>query len=151
VIAGTAVAGTSSPRIATDADLGRLAAYDATVFGAPRRNILTSLLSFAERVVVAEDRGTITGFAAAWQNLGTLVVGPVVAADLPVARALVGAVAADAGGPVRLDIVGRHAGLAEWAVASGLAAGNETALMVRGGDLPGDRGKLFAPVSVAIG
>ena len=150
-VAGTTVPGTGSPRIATGADLGRLAAFDAMVFGAPRRNILTSLLSFAERVVVADDRGTITGFAAAWQNVGTLVVGPVVAADLPVAKALIGAVAADAGGPVRLDIVGRHAGLSEWAVASGLAAGNETALMVRGGDLPGDRGKLFAPVSVAIG
>jgi hypothetical protein len=83
--------------------------------------------------------------------VGTLVVGPVVAADLLVAKALIGAVAADAGGPVRLDIVGRHVGLSEWAVASGLAAGNETALMVRGGDLPGDRGKLFARVSVAIG
>jgi GNAT superfamily N-acetyltransferase len=140
-VAGTTVPGTGSPRIATGADIGRLAAFDAMVFGAPRRNILTSLRSFAERVVVA----------AAWQNVGTLVVGPVVAADLPVAKALIGAVAADAGGPVRLDIVGRHAGLSEWAVASGLAAGNETALMVRGGDLPGDRGKLFAPVSVAIG
>lgn len=150
-VAGTTVPGTGSPRIATGADLGRLAAFDAMVFGAPRRNILTSLLSFAERVVVADDRGTITGFAAAWQNVGTLVVGPGVAADLPVAKALIGAVAADAGGPVRLDIPGRHADLSEWAVASSLAAGNETALMVRGGDLPGDRRKLFAPVSVAIG
>ncbi len=149
--ATTAVAGTCWLRVATDADLGRLAALDATVFGAPRRNILASLCSFAERVVVAEEHAAITGFAAAWQNEGTLVVGPVVAADLPTAEALITAVATDAGGSVRLDILGRHAGLSEWAVASGLAAGNETALMVHNGELPGDRARLFAPVSVAIG
>ena len=124
---------------------------DATVFGAPRRNILTSLLGFAERVVVAEEHAAITGFAAAWPNEGTLVVGPVVAANLPTAKALISAAAADATGPVRLDVLGRHAGLSQWAIARGLAPGNETALMVRGGELPGDRGRLFAPVSVAIG
>jgi GNAT superfamily N-acetyltransferase len=146
-----AAAGTGGPRLATDADLGRIAAFDALAFGAPRRNILASLLGFARRIVVTEDRGTITGFAAAWPNAGRLVVGPVVAAGLPTAQALVGAVAAGARGPVRLDILGRHAGLSHWAVQRGLAAGDQTALMVRGGELPGDRGKLFAPVSVAIG
>ena len=145
-----AAAGTASLRIATAADLGSMSAIDAKVFGAPRRNILTRLLGFAERVVVAEEQSTITGFAAAWQNEGTLVVGPVVAADLPTAKPLIGAVAAGASGPVRVDVLGRHAGLAEWAAARGLAAGDETVLMVRGGELPGHRGKLFAPVSVAI-
>ena len=145
-----AAAGTASLRIATAADLGSMSAIDAKVFGAPRRNILARLLGFAERVVVAEEQSTITGFAAAWQNEGTLVVGPVVAADLPTAKPLIGAVAAGASGPVRVDVLGRHAGLAEWAAARGLAAGDETVLMVRGGELPGHRGKLFAPVSVAI-
>ena len=146
-----AAAGTASLRIATAADLGSMSAIDAKVFGAPRRNILARLLGFAERVVVAEEQSTITGFAAAWQNEGTLVVGPVVAADPPTAKSLIGAVAAGASGPVRVDVLGRHAGLAEWAAARGLAAGDETVLMVRGGELPGHRGKLFAPVSVAIG
>ena len=144
-------AGTASLRIASEADLASLSAIDATVFGAPRRNILTRLLSFAERVVIAEEHAAITGFAAAWQNESILVVGPVVAADLPTAKSLIGAVAVGASGPVRVDVLGSHAGLAEWAAARGLAAGDETALMVRGGELPGDRGRLFAPVSVAIG
>jgi GNAT superfamily N-acetyltransferase len=142
---------TGFPRIATDADIGPVAALDATVFGAPRRNILTRLLGFAERVVIAEEHSTITGFAAAWQNEGTLVVGPVVAADLPTAKVLISAAAAAASGPVRLDVLGRHAGLSRWAIAHGLAPADETVLMVRGGELPGDRGRLFAPVSVAIG
>ncbi len=148
---GSPAPGTGGPRLATDADLGRMAALDALVFGAPRRNILASLFGFGRRVVVTEDQGTITGFAAAWPNGHTLVVGPVVAAGLPTARALVGAAVAGARGPVRLDILGRHAGLSHWAVRRGLAAGHQTALMVRGGELPGDRGRLFAPVSVAIG
>ena len=108
--AGPAAARTASPRIATEADIGRLAALDARVFGAPRGNILASLPGFAERVVVAEEHAAITGFAAAWQNEGTLVVGPVVAADLPTAKALIGAAAGGASGPVRLDVLGRHAG-----------------------------------------
>ncbi len=149
--AADVVARTGSPRIATEADIGRLAALDATVFGASRRNILTRLLGFAERVVVAEEHAAITGFAAAWQNEGTLMAGPVVAADLPTAKALISAAAAGASGRVRLDVLGRHAGLSQWAIARGLAPGAETALMVRGGELPGDRGRLFAPVSVAIG
>ena len=146
-----ATAVTASLRIATEADIGRLAALDARAFGAPRRNILTRLRGFAERVVVAEEHAAITGFAAAWQNEGTLVVGPVVAVDLPTAEALICAAAAGASGRVRLDVLGRHAGLSQWAIARGLARGDETALMVRGGELPGDRGRLFAPVSVAIG
>jgi GNAT superfamily N-acetyltransferase len=52
---------------------------------------------------------------------------------------------------VRIDILGRPADLARWAVSRGLAAGNETALMVRGRSLPGDRARLFCPVTVAIG
>ena len=149
--AGPAAARTASPRIATEADIGRLAALDARVFGAPRGNILASLPGFAQRVVVAEEHAAITGFAAAWQNEGTLVVGPVVAADLPTAKALISAAAAAASGRVRLDVLGRHAALSQWAIARGLAPGDETALMVRGGELPGNRGRLFAPVSVAIG
>jgi GNAT superfamily N-acetyltransferase len=138
-------------RTATDADLESLTAIDAEVFGAARWNILTRIFSFGERVVVAEDRGAITGFASAWRNVNNLVVGPVVVPDLPTACALICAVAGESDGPVRLDVLGRHAGLSEWAVASGLDARDETALMVHGGRLPGDRGRLFAPVSVAIG
>lgn len=152
LLRGGPAGGLAGPlRTATDADLGPLTAIDAEVFGVARRNILARIFSFGERVAVAEDRGAIIGFASAWRNVNNLVVGPVVAPDLPTARALICAVAGDTDGPVRLDVLGRHAGLSEWAVASGLAARDETALMVHGGSLPGDRGRLFAPVSVAIG
>jgi len=67
-----------------------------------------------------------------------------------IAKALISAAAA-ASEPIRLDVLGRHAGLSRWAIAHGLAPGDEIVLMVRGGELPGDRGRLFAPVSAAIG
>ena len=132
-------------------DREQMAALDRKVFGADRRHVLTELFGFAERVLVAEDgRGALAGFAAAWRNEDDLVIGPLVA-DLAVARALITAVAAEENGPVRVDIRGCHLELANWAAARGLLPCGSATLMVRGGDLPGERDKLFAPVSGATG
>jgi hypothetical protein len=60
-------------------------------------------------------------------------------------------VAAEENGPVRVDIRGRHLELATWAAARGLIPRGSATLMVHGGCLPGDRDKLFAPVSGATG
>jgi hypothetical protein len=135
-------------RAAAAPDLEPMAALDRPVFGADRRPMLTELFGFAERVLIAEDgRGRPAGFAAAWRNEQDLVVGPLVAADAGVAGALITAVAAAEPGSVRVDIYGRHPGLAGWAAARGLAPRRSATVMVRGGLLPGDRDKLFAPVS----
>jgi Acetyltransferase (GNAT) domain len=78
--------------------------------------VLTQLFGFAERVLVAEDgRGTLAGFAAARRNQDHLVIGPLAAADLAVARTLITAVAAEENGPVRVDIRGGHLELANFA------------------------------------
>ena len=58
---------------------------------------------------------------------------------------------ADAGGRVRIDIRDDHRWLADWAAARGIAPFGRSTLMVRDGDLPGDRDRLYAPVCVAIG
>jgi hypothetical protein len=52
---------------------------------------------------------------------------------------------------VRFDIRGCHRELANWAAARGLLPCGSATLMVHGGDLPGERDKLFAPVSGATG
>jgi hypothetical protein len=141
-----------SIRSASMSDREPMAALDRKVFGADRRRVLTELFGFAERVLVAEDgRGTLAGFAAAWRNESDLVVGPLVAADLAVARTLITAVAAEENGPVRVDIRGGHLELANWAAARGLLPCGSATLMVRGGKLPGERHKLFAPASGATG
>jgi len=141
-----------SLRSASMSDREPMVALDRKVFGASRRRVLTELFGFAERVLVAEDgRGTLAGFAAAWRNEDDLVIGPLVAADLAVARALITAVAAEENGSVRVDIRGGHLELANWAAARGLFPCGSATLMVHGGDLPGERDKLFAPVSGATG
>jgi GNAT superfamily N-acetyltransferase len=139
-------------RSASTSDREPMAALDREVFGADRRPVLTELFGFAERVLVAEDgRGTLAGFAAAWRNEDDLVIGPLVAADPGVARTLITAVAAEENGSVRVDIRGSHLELANWAAARGLLPCGSATLMVHGGDLPGERDKLFAPASGATG
>jgi len=141
-----------SVRPASMSDREPIAALDRTVFGADRTPVLTELFGFAERVLVAEDgEGALAGFAAAWRNEDDLVIGPLVAADLTVARTLINAVAAQENGSVRVDIRGSHSGLAAWAAAKGLVPCGSATLMVRGGSLPGERDKLFAPVSGPTG
>jgi GNAT superfamily N-acetyltransferase len=142
-----------SLRSASMSDLESMAALDLQVFGADRRPVLMDLFGFAERVLIAEgDTGMLAGFAAAWRNEDHLVIGPLAAADLAVAQALITAVGEDEDGPVRLDIRASHLDLANWAAARGvIPTGRSATLMVHGGSLPGDRDKLFAPVSGATG
>jgi GNAT superfamily N-acetyltransferase len=141
-----------SLRPASTSDREAMAVLDRKVFGADRRRVLTELLGFAERVLVAEDgQGALAGFAAAWRNEDDLLIGPLLAADTAVARTLITAVAAEENGSVRVDIRGRHHELANWASARGLLPCGHATLMVHGGKLPGERDKLFAPASGATG
>ena len=139
-------------RSASGCDLAPLAALDLRVFGADRRPALTRLFGFAEQVLIAEDDGgSLAGFAGAWRNEDDLVVGPLVAAGLPAARALIATAGSAADGPVRVDIRGCHPGLASWVTSRGLIPCGHATLMVRGGDLPGERGRVYAPLSGATG
>lgn len=124
-------------RRVTAADLPALQAADLQVFGADRADVLGELVTFADDFLMAGDAGA--GYGAAWANEGIRMIGPVVAPDSRGAAMLIAGLAAGWTGAVRVDVLGRHAELAAWALASGLTARGETALMVRGGDLPGDR------------
>jgi predicted N-acetyltransferase YhbS len=140
-------------RPATPADEPAIAGLDREVFGADRRAILARVPDLAERFLVAADpaRRAIRGFAASWVHDGLLLAGPVVADDLAVATALVTGLAAGSGRPLRMEVAGRHRGLAQWAAARGLTARSETTFMTHGGDLPGQPGQLFGPLNVAMG
>jgi hypothetical protein len=122
---------------------------DAGVFGADRRRVLAELVAVADSFLMLPDPAD--GYAAAWAKDGTLVIGPVVAGGLASATRLIAGLTARWQGPVRLDILGRHQELADWALTRGLTSGDATALMTCGGDLPGARARLYAPVTVAIG
>lgn len=139
----------ASPRPVTAARLRALSELDVDVFGADRRRVLAELVTFADRFVECGD--PVSGYAAAWVNGDIAMVGPLVASDLATATILITSLANGRTGPMRLDVTGRHSDLARWAVAHGLSARGATTLMVHGGSLPGDRARLFGPVSVAIG
>jgi hypothetical protein len=132
-------------------DLPALVELDAAVFGASRADLLARLPAFADQVRVVDGPGGPVGYGACWPNTGMPVVGPVVAADEDMARTLVTELASDVAGYVRLDVDHRWSGLLHWVVAEGCEPGSTTAVMIHGGDLPGDRKRLFMPLTVAMG
>jgi GNAT superfamily N-acetyltransferase len=126
-------------------DLEAIARLDADVFGAPRTALIERLPGFGAL------RSLDGGFGGAWPNVTSTVLGPVTAANDADATALLDDLAAAAGGPVRLDADHARPQLLEWAREHGLARGDQTAIMVLGDPLPGDRDRLYTPVMQALG
>ncbi|MGW4730087.1 GNAT family N-acetyltransferase [Streptomyces shenzhenensis] len=139
-------------RAATAEDLTSIIRLDEEVFGADRTPVITRLPAFADRLRVAEDNGRIIGYAAAWPNMDTHVVGPLIARDTETAKALISALAAHTDRPLRTDIDVRHEELLAWAKERGLASVAFNAVMTYGStQLPGDWTRRFAPLTVAAG
>ncbi|MCN9242029.1 GNAT family N-acetyltransferase [Streptomyces sp. RY43-2] len=156
MLCGHFTAGGPSPTVATRAataeDLATLVRLDEEVFGVDRTHVLTRLPAFADQVRVAEENGEITGYAAAWPNMDTHVVGPLIARDTETAKALVASLAAHTDRPLRTDVDVRHEELLAWLKERGLASVMLNAMMAYGiPDLPGDWTRRFAPVTVAAG
>ncbi|MEV5987298.1 GNAT family N-acetyltransferase [Streptomyces sp. NPDC052051] len=156
MVRGHFTAGGPSPTVATRAataeDLATLVRLDEEVFGVDRTHVLTRLPAFADQVRVAEENGKITGYAAAWPNMDTHVVGPLIARDTETAKALVASLAAHTDRPLRTDVDVRHEELLAWLKERGLASVMLNAMMAYGiPDLPGDWTRRFAPVTVAAG
>jgi GNAT superfamily N-acetyltransferase len=138
-------------RPATAADHAAIAALDAEVFGSDRASLLSRLPEFASVRVVERD-GALAGYAATWRNVATDHVGPVIAADEEMARALIAELAAGIDGPVRVDLGHERPELREWATERGLEPGFTVSLMAVGGRLPdGDPARQFAPLMQALG
>lgn len=81
-------------RPATAEDLAAILRLDAEVFGQDRTHMITRLPAFADQIRVAEDESGLTGYAAAWPNMNTHVVGPLVARNTDTAKALIASLAA---------------------------------------------------------
>jgi GNAT superfamily N-acetyltransferase len=139
-------------RAATAEDLTRILRLDEEVFGADRTHIITRLPAFADQLRVAEENRRIIGYAAAWPNMDTHVVGPLIARDTPTAKALIASLAAHTSRPLRTDIDVRHDELLAWAKGHGLTSVGFNAVMTYGvAELPGDWSRRFAPLTVAAG
>jgi GNAT superfamily N-acetyltransferase len=143
---------TVATRAATAEDLAAILRLDEEVFGADRTHIVTRLPAFADQLRVAEENSRIIGYAAAWPNMDTHVVGPLVARDTETAKALVTSLAAHTDRQLRTDIDVRHEELLAWVKEHGLASVAFNAVMTYGiSELPGDWSRRFAPVTVAAG
>ncbi|MET7649545.1 GNAT family N-acetyltransferase [Streptomyces sp. NPDC005486] len=139
-------------RAATAEDLTAILRLDEEVFGSDRTHVITRLPAFADRLRVAEDEGRMTGYAAAWPNMDTQVVGPLIARDTETAKALLASLAAHTDRPLRTDIDVRHEELLTWVKARGLQSVAFNAVMAHGiAELPGDWRRRFAPLTVAAG
>ncbi|MFP3989269.1 GNAT family N-acetyltransferase [Streptomyces sp. E11-3] len=139
-------------RPATAEDLPPLLRLDAEVFGTDRTHMITRLPAFADQLRVAEVDGEITGYAAAWPNMDTHVIGPLIARDTETAKALVASLAEGTDRVLRTDIDVRHEELLTWIKAQGVESRGFNAVMVHGiSDLPGDWTRRFAPLTVAAG
>jgi len=137
-------------RAATAEDLPAILRLDEEVFGADRTPVITRLPAFADRLRVAEEDGRLIGYAAAWPNMETHVVGPLIARDTETAKALIASLAAHTDRPLRTDIDVRHEKLLAWAKERGLASVAFNAVMTYGiPELPGDWTRRFAPLTVA--
>ncbi|WNM36329.1 GNAT family N-acetyltransferase [Streptomyces sp. Li-HN-5-11] len=139
-------------RAATAEDLAAILRLDEEVFGTDRTPVVTRLPAFADHVHVAEDSGGVIGYAAAWPNMDTHVVGPLIARDTETAKALITSLAARTGRPLRTDIDVRHQELLAWVKEHGLESVAFNAVMTYGiAELPGDWTRRFAPLTVAAG
>jgi GNAT superfamily N-acetyltransferase len=138
-------------RPVTEADLPALHAMDAKVFGAPRTDVLRRLPTFLDEFRLIEDANGLAGYGGRWSNTDNTVIGPVIANDLPTARALLSDLATPVTGPIRLDLVHERPEQVTWATAHGLEPGGSTTVMIHGDDLPGDRNRLYNPLMVAMG
>ncbi|MER6783553.1 GNAT family N-acetyltransferase [Streptomyces sp. NPDC000658] len=139
-------------RAATAEDLTSILRLDEEVFGADRTHVIARVPAFADQLRVAEDEGRIVGYAAAWPNMETQVVGPLIARDTETAKALLASLAARTDRPLRTDIDVRHEELLDWLKAQGLETVAFNSVMTHGvAELPGDWRRRFAPLTVAAG
>ncbi|GHE42195.1 acetyltransferase [Streptomyces longispororuber] len=150
--AGEAPTSGITTRAATAEDLPVLVRLDTEVFGLDRTPIVTRLPAFTDQLRVAEADGEIIGYAGAWPNMETHVVGPLIARDTDTAKALITSLGARTDRPLRTDIDVRHEELLTWVKARGLESVAFNAVMTYGvPELPGDWTRRFAPLTVAAG
>jgi Acetyltransferase (GNAT) domain len=138
-------------RPAAAADMASIIDVDKAAFGADRSRLLRRLPAFAGQFLVLESGRGLAGFAAAWLNHTSTVIGPVVAPDGAAARRLIGDLAGGIRGQVRLDLDPDRPELPPWAVRHGLQPAGLNAVMAYGDrPPPGDPARLFTPISIAL-
>lgn len=137
---------------ATAADLADIIELDRAVAGCDRQRMLTAYFSFADEIRVLRVGSAIVGYAGTWTHQDYSVIGPVVAPNDAAARTLVHDVASTIDRPVRIQIAESRVAFGEWATEHGFAPMATTSFMVHDGrPIPGDRERLYMPITLALG
>ena len=118
-------------------EAGLPVALDDRAMGAPRHALMAALLAAGEAAVV-EREGRVVGCALARRFGRGHLVGPVMAADAPAAKALIAYFLGRADGFWRLDLSDAAGELAAWASEAGLVSVGGGVVMVRGTPLAPD-------------
>jgi len=123
-------------RLVSEADGPALAAYDRAIFGADRARLLALLAPrLPEAALVAERQGRIVGFMLGRDGRVMRQLGPVVAEEEGIARALLACgLRAVAGSRVTVDLADRHAGIGKWLAGLGFKAERPLTRMIHESD-----------------
>lgn len=134
-------------------DWTRVLEMDLPAFGASREALLCALAArLPEAALVAECGGALCGFLLGRDGREACQLGPLVAADESVARALLGHALARVDAPLYADILDRHAGLIDWARSQGFAPQRPFTRMVHGNDrAPGDNRTVMLATGPELG
>jgi hypothetical protein len=122
-------------RCLADGDWPQILALDRPAFGASREPLLRALAArLPEAALVAERGKKICGYLLGRDGREARQFGPLVAADLPAAQALLAHALARVPAPIYIDIVDRHTSLRNWALLQGFSVQRPFTRMVHGAE-----------------
>jgi hypothetical protein len=120
-------------------DLGAVAAWDADIFGVPRRALLAHLhRRCPQRAFLLESNGDVQGFVLARDGRLATQIGPLSAGTSDRALALLHAALAGQTGAVFLDAADHHGDMARWLAEAGFAKQRGYVRMLLGSRMPID-------------
>ena len=149
----TKVRETKGARLLEERDWAPVLALDAQAFGCDRAPLLERLRGRSSRFsCVVEKDGGLRGFLLGREGRVATQLGPIVAEDEAAAAELAGFACGRIAGPLLLDALDRHAGLARWLEAHGFARERPYTRMALGRDgLFGDPRRLAAIAGPELG
>ncbi|WP_186388630.1 GNAT family N-acetyltransferase [Stappia sp. TSB10P1A] len=129
-----------------------VAAYDATIFPAPREAFLSAWISSPRIARMALRDGRVVGYGVARKCLQGWKIGPLFADTPADGAALLAALGEATGGEeLHLDVPDTGHGFGTWLEQAGFAQGFATARMYRNGVPGGDPARVLATTTLELG
>ena len=134
-------------------DLDRIARADAAAFGAERRHLVAYLRKAAPEAGWIAERGRdLDGFVLGRPGRLARHIGPLCAADVKIAKALLARALGDRREPVSIDVPDDRSAFAAWLEGRGFARMRPFTRMLKGArSVPGDPRRLFAIAGPELG